>query len=398
MAKLQRVHQKIFGADAIQAQFTQFGTAKNENPVTTKDIAQIQNSTAYNNAWADAVLSDYAPYMEDMNAYMYMVTTQLAYIFQQGAAIEWSSAATYYTGSIVSDSQGNWYKCIDGGENGITGIALTDTSKWEFIKLYKNGTPLFTQITTDYVLSGDDAIGWAMQGSSVSNSVYPAAYSKILALYNAGTAVTYRGITARRAADGRYIADISQQSTINTLFNNTGIADFYIIDTTGQSFYLPKTSRFIQYTTDTSLLNSYNDSGLPTLDQTISATTANSSSHTHGKGDLRIRGTIKSTDTREAIIYADTLTTSGALEVGDTKTNFPAFSTSGTGTVRQGIYMDTDYNSGSGFTGATASGGVHKHTVTVTNTIGNQVYGRSTIVQPPSSLKLLYYRVGDTAV
>lgn len=395
MAKLQRVHQKIFGVDAIQAQFTQFGTAKNENPVTTKDIAQIQDSTAYNNAWADAVQEDYAPYMEDMNAYMYMVTTQLAYIFQQGAAIEWSSEATYYTGSIVSDGQGNWYKSIT---NDNTNNALTDTSNWEFIKLYKNGTPLFTQITTDYVLSGDDAIGWAMQGSNVSNSVYPAAYSKILALYNAGTAVTYRGITAKRSTDGRYIADVGQLSAINTLYSNTGVSDFYIIDTTGQSFYLPKTSRFIQYTTDTSLLNSYNDSGLPTLDQTISANCADSSSHDHGKGSLNIKGTIKSTDNREAIIYADTLTTTGAFEVGDTKTNFPAFSTSGTGTVRQGIYLNTDYNSGSGFTGRTANGGVHHHTITMTNTIGNQVYGRSTIVQPPSSLKLLYYRVGDTAV
>ena len=389
MAKLQRVHQKIFGADAIQAQFTQFGTAKNESPVTTKDIAQIQNSTAYNNAWADAVLSDYAPYMEDMNAYMYMVTTQLAYIFQQGAAIEWSSEATYYTGSIVSDSQGNWYKCIDGGDNGITGIALTNTSKWEFIKLYKNGTPLFTQITTDYVLSGDDAIGWAMQGSSVSNSVYPAAYSKILALYNAGTAVTYRGITAKRSTDGRYIADVGQLSAINTLYSNTGVSDFYIIDTTGQSFYLPKTSRFIQYTTDTSLLNQFNDSGLPSLNQTIKATTANNGKHSHTKGTMEITGRIPGERTAESGWW-------NRLQGAFYRKNSDN-SHAGNGSA-DNDNCDVYFEASRSWTGSTSETGNHNHTVNVTNTIGNQVYGRSTIVQPPSSLKLLYYRVGDTAV
>lgn len=388
MAKITRSTQKIFGADSIN-EITVFGTAKTDNPVYTKNVDSLQGGEAYADGWSAAVQADYAPYMEDTNGFMYMVTSQLAYILQQGAAIEYDANTSYYKGSIVAaaDGSGTWYKSIYNGEN--KGKALSNTTYWQQIQLAKNGSPLFSQITTDFVLSGDDAIGWAMQGSNVTNATYPTAYSKILALYNAGTAVTYRGITAKRASDGRYIADISQQSAINTLFDNTGIADFYIIDTTGQSFYLPKTARFIQYTTDTSLLNQFNDSGLPSLNQTITATTANNGKHSHTKGTMEITGRIPGERTAESGWW-------NRLQGAFYRKNSDN-SHAGNGST-DGDNCDVYFEASRSWTGSTSETGNHNHTVNVTNTIGNQVYGRATIVQPPASLKLLYYRVGDTAV
>lgn len=372
MAKIQRVTQKIFGDDAITQQFTQFGTAKTDNPVYTKDLESLQGGE-FDDGWADAVQEDYAPYMEDMNGYMYMVTTQLAYILQQGAAIEWDQGTTYYTGSIVCapDGSGTWYRSLTDNNT----AALTNTSAWARVELNKNGTPLFTQITTDYVLSGNDAIGWAMQGSQVQRSVYPEAYDKILSLYDSGSGVTYRGISARRASDGRYITDISYYSAVNSLFSNTGIADFYVIDRVGQYFLLPRNGRFIQYTTYTNNVNQFNDSGLPSLG---TVTALSNGDHNHNRGNMNINGWFG--------------------WVPDQQVDGKVFTIRNTGTSNATGSGDKQatvtFNANGNWTGNTNTTGAHTHNVS----ISNAVYGRSTIVQPPASLKLLYYRVGDTAV
>lgn len=384
MAKLRRVTQKIFGNNQDQYNFTVFGTAQSQSPEYTKDVESIQGGE-FLGGWSEAVQEDYAPYMEDMNGYMYMVTSQLAYIFQQGAAIEWDANTTYYTGSIVCapDGSGTWFRSLIDDNTAV----LTDTTAWARIELSKNGTPLFTQITTDYVLSGNDAIGWAMQGSNVTNTAYPDAYAKILNLYNTGTNLTYRGIAAKRSSDGRYIADVSQLTAVNNLFNSTGIADFYVIDTLEQSFYLPKTTRFIQYTTDINAVNQFNDSGLPSLNQTITATTASNGAHTHTRGTMDIKGRTFGEN------YNDTTkgVPTGAFYWLDKTNN------------HRGVQGDTDdsyigFQASKNWTGATSSNGAHTHTVSIKNSIGNAIYGRNTYVQPPASLKLLYYRVGNTAV
>lgn len=386
MAKIERNTQKIFGGDALTHQFTAFGTAKTDNPVYTKDIAEIQDGASYSSGWSAAVLTDLAPYMEDMNAYMYMVTTQLAYILQQGAAIEWDENTTYYTGSIVvaPNGSGTWYKSLADDNTS----PLSDATAWQQIELSKNGTPLFTQITTDYVLSGNDAIGWAMQGTQVSNTIYPEAYAKILNLYNTGSNISYRGITAKRTTDGRYIADISQQTAVNTLFNNTGVADVYVIDTLGQSFYLPKTARYIQYTTDTNNVNTFNDSGLPSLNLTSTGTTNMLGGHDHDRGDMNITGWANVQS--DVGLITDPNYTGGAFSAGPYKSHRPE------GNLYQGSY-ELWFNAASTWTGRTSLEGNHWHTCYITNTIGNQIYGRQTYVQPPSSMKLLYYRVGNTA-
>ena len=382
MAKIERNTQKIFGGDALTHQFTAFGTAKTDNPVYTKDIAEIQDGTSYSSGWSDAVLTDLAPYMEDMNAYMYMVTTQLAYILQQGAAIEWDANTTYYTGSIVvaPNGSGTWYRSLKDDNTS----PLNDATAWKQIELSKNGTPLFTQITTDYILSGDDAIGWAMQGSQVANSIYPDAYAKILNLYNTGTNISYRGITAKRSTDGRYIADISQQNAVNTLFNNTGVADIYLIDTLGQNFYLPKTARYIQYTTDTAAVNQYNSSGLPALNLLAVPNMSSAGGHNHNRGDMNITGSIHGPAGTEAY---------GALtcraDAEEWSGGSPSFY------LREGW---TWFDASRSWTGNTSWNGEHTHNITVNVTSQNNVYGSQTYVQPPSSLKLLYYRVGNTAV
>lgn len=385
MAKIERKTQKIFGANAGNRSFTAFGTAKSENPVYTQDLDVIQNN-AYLYGWDAGLLEDRAPYEEDDNALLYMITSQLAYIFQQGAAIEYDKNTTYYRGAIVAtaDGSGTWYKSV---ADDNTGNSLTNTQYWLPVTLNKNGLPLFTQITTDHVLSGDEAVGWAIQGSLVNNSIYPVAYSKILALYNQGSDVTYRGISAKRTTDGRYIADIGQLTSINELFNNTGIADFYIIDTLGQTFYLPKNSRFIQYTTNLDNINQFNDSGLPSLDLSVSATVDAAGNHNHTRGTMNITGTYATDDLTDNTM---TPTITGAFY--SFKTGFRDADNGRSGGY--GIGFDASRS----WTGSTSTNGAHTHDITAEIISNNTIYGKTNIVQPPASLKLLYYRVGDTAI
>lgn len=94
MAKITRKTQKIFADSAPTNQLTTFGTAMAVTPNNSRDLADIQNAN-FSSGWAAAVEADKAPYEEDTNGLFYLVTKQLAYIFQAGVS-EWDSGTTYY--------------------------------------------------------------------------------------------------------------------------------------------------------------------------------------------------------------------------------------------------------------------------------------------------------------
>lgn len=200
-----------------------------------------------------------------------------------------------------------------------------------------NGFSLFDIKMSDHILTGDEALGWALQGSLITMT-YPNAVNKIKELYNSGSDVEYRGITCKKSIDGRYIADISHKTAIDTLFENSGVADFYILDSANNQFYLPKSKWFQQLCVDSSLANIYNEAGIPNL------------YYSNGQG---VGGSI-------------------------------------TGNVLK--HTSTQYNC------AVASGSANIGTQTFNASYANPVYGKSETVQPISSNKLLYYKVGNTVV
>ena len=237
----------------------------------------------------------------------------------------------------------NQYTCTDTPT--VSGVVIFDTDilneclmHLKYDKQDGNGFPLFTPMVFDHILTGDDAVGWALQGSAVSNT-YPDAVSKIQELYTDGVETVYRNISCRRSIDGRYIADIEQKSAIDELFVTTGVADFYIWDSINQQFYLPRSKWFNQFTLDTDLVNTYNEAGLPNITGTAN--------NTASKGEFN--------------------TFSGAFKAnGAGKPNRSGDSPAG----YYGLSFD-----------ASAS---------------NDIYGKSETVQPKSSNKLLYYKVGNT--
>ena len=198
------------------------------------------------------------------------------------------------------------------------------------------GFGLFDTKLTDHILTGQDATGWALQGSLVTMT-YADAVDKVKELYENGEEIEYRGVSCKRAADGRYVADITQKELIDALFADTGVADFYVLDSENSQFYLPRSNWFNQITVDTSLVNNFNEAGLPNITGYILGPAGTSAS--------------------------GALTTSpGSKIAGGSSAN-----------LREGT---TYFNAN----------------------LSNAIYSKSDTVQPLSSNKLLYYKVGNTVI
>lgn len=210
-----------------------------------------------------------------------------------------------------------------------------------------SGFNLFDTKEVDHILTGDEAVGWALQGSLVTNT-YPDAVAKIKELYQAGEETTYREIVCKRSQDGRYIADIAQKEAIEALFTSTGVADFYILDSSNNQFYLPKSKWFKQLTTDTSLVNNYNEDGLPNLKKDAT-----------GSPEISVWSSGNNVEYWEGLIGKYPTTPKYNPNNG------------GYGQFQELLFDASKYNS---------------------------KYGNSENVQPPSSNKLLYYRVGNTII
>lgn len=111
MAALAPVTQRIFAINSGTNEVSQFGSLANSTPNFTLDPTVIQALPEWLDGWYQAVLGNNSPAMQDMNAFFYLVTYQLAYLKEKGIS-QWLSTTTYYIGSIVQDGTGGQYLSI----------------------------------------------------------------------------------------------------------------------------------------------------------------------------------------------------------------------------------------------------------------------------------------------
>lgn len=342
MEKIQRTTQKIFGSNAPADDIAALGSFKTGTPVYTDNVAALQNN-AYEQGYGAAIIANEAPFMEEQNSIPYILSKQLAYLYQEGIA-EYDTETTYFIGSwvkgIINDKRIIYESLTDNN----LGNPLTNQAHWQEIK-FGGGSggsslPLFTPMLFDHVLEGDEAVGWALQGSLVTNT-YPAAVNAIKTAYTSGTDETFTlgDITFpyKKAKNGWQIADIAQKDNVDALFTQTGVAKFYILDSANNQFYLPRENWFQQLTTDPDKVNQYNEAGLPNI-------TGKFSSGRFGQGNTN-----------------DAFKEIGNTSYGVVSENNPTTS-----------IKDFDASRSS------------------------KIYGNSDTVQPPSSNWLLYYVVGNT--
>lgn len=190
MPKIERETQKIFASQAGSREITEFGTAKDTDPVYTDDVGQIQNEN-FLNGWQSALLPDKSPWQEDMNALFYAITSQLGYLFQDGLP-EYDTGTTYYTGALVKVINGSNVTIYKSLADNNTGNAVSNTGYWKVffadgdmgVATYEVGLP---QPTLSNNLYSNEI--W-LEGQEVSRTTYSQLFNIYGTTYGAGNGST----------------------------------------------------------------------------------------------------------------------------------------------------------------------------------------------------------------
>ena len=117
--------------------------------------------------------------------------------------------------------------------------------------MYESGMYKFNLFDTkisDHILTGNEAKGWALQGTCVTKESYPDFYNKCLEQKNTGieNEVTLGSSTLTMFVNpnGHQFYNISDKSGVDTFYEKYGIADFYGIDEENERVFLPRNKYF----------------------------------------------------------------------------------------------------------------------------------------------------------
>lgn len=138
MPKIARQLHKLFGSLGSSDNFAKFGSLVAAAPVKTKDLATIQSLPAWDEGFQSSIFGGNKNLLlEDLNAWCYEHSSQIAYLFQAGVP-EWQVGTTYYKGSIVQrtsgpDATGELYMSLIDGNVGNPVPVQTDDANWRWI-------------------------------------------------------------------------------------------------------------------------------------------------------------------------------------------------------------------------------------------------------------------------
>lgn len=138
MAKISRQTHKTFGGLGSSDNFAQFGSLVAADPIKTKDIATIQSLPAWDEGFQSSIFgANKNLLLEDLNAFAFEHSTQVAYMLQAGIP-EWDSATTYFKGSIVqrtagSDATAELYASLIDDNLGNALPVQASNANWQFI-------------------------------------------------------------------------------------------------------------------------------------------------------------------------------------------------------------------------------------------------------------------------
>lgn len=240
MAQLPRVTQKLFATSGVN-QTAVFGTMKTGSPTYSTDIATLMSGVAWGEGWNSAVTAGYAPFMEEFNAIEKINTQQIAYLLQTGIPA-WDSATDYYVGDIV--------KVVSNGDTLLFNAIASSTNKdpmntngyWKRLSL-GGQHHLFASIWSDYELNDQswlraDTFSW--QDGTVYDEAYQHLVDDIDEITSSTETVGSYTITYYQATDGHKIVLADQESTVLDIYNESGVAWYYILDEDNTRFKLPR--------------------------------------------------------------------------------------------------------------------------------------------------------------
>lgn len=158
MARLSRVVGRIFGSSAGVDQISKFGSLFAGAAAFTTDPAQAQSLSNWLTGWAGAAIGGNAPAIEDMNAALFVLAYQIAYMLSMGVP-EWNTDTVYYIGQFVSDGAGVLYTSRTDANSGN---ALSSTANWK--RYVASGA--VRSLTTTATLTPNDTLVKANAGSA----------------------------------------------------------------------------------------------------------------------------------------------------------------------------------------------------------------------------------------
>lgn len=165
-----------------------------------------------------------------------------------------------------------------------------------------SGFNLFDTKIADHILQGDEAKGWALQGTYVAKALYPDFYNECLTQKNLAveTEVTLgeNAITIFKHNNGHQFFNIADKAIVDTFFDTFGIADFYGVDEENERVFLPRNKWFaIKGSNDTvpvvgdgktlGLTNGFYNYGLTGWDTATNYLTAQTSEYGAPAGSFR---------------------------------------------------------------------------------------------------------------
>ena len=172
-----------FGLTGPLASFAQFGSQAAGAPAKSKDPAVIQSLEAWLAGWQNAVATNNAPFLEDMNAVHFLLSYMQAYQMQEGVA-EWDAGTTYFAGSIVkAPGTSQMYGSKIDDNTGNTLPVLTSDANWKYLEA-AGSVPIGGII--DYPSATPASGNWKLaDGSEVSR----ASYAELFVLISTGFGV-----------------------------------------------------------------------------------------------------------------------------------------------------------------------------------------------------------------
>lgn len=166
MAQQTRVVQRIFGETGLTNDFAQIGSAAAGTPLLTKDLTTIQQLAQYSEGLVGTSINQgdtILPRLQDFNSLLFLITTQLAYILQNGIP-EWINSVDqrYYANISYVTVGGNVYQAILGDD--ATNInsqrdPTTEPTWWRLIR-----TPVERGfLPGDYIQRGGNAVALSVE-------------------------------------------------------------------------------------------------------------------------------------------------------------------------------------------------------------------------------------------
>lgn len=239
MSRVARITQKIFGSTGLTGTggfgAAAAGTTATE-VATSNTLSNIMSTAAWAAGWLSAVLgASKFPAIEDMNALDYTVTSQLAYLFQQGIP-EWDSGTTYFnttTASIVvkPGTAQLFQSLTDNNLNQALPVAPASNTNWKFLCDFSTSRVVLTGATTYYVATtGNDSNPGTL--ASPWLTIQHAINYVLASVDTAGQAVTIS------VADGTYASfamstQLTGGGTLTVTGNTTTPANCIISASTG---------------------------------------------------------------------------------------------------------------------------------------------------------------------